>query len=148
MSTVQGLFVAQVVRYLSTVLSDLAHKLQSADNQNNQPDVIGFACRDNFARKFPLARIHQYFARSVFDDRAIAVSAWYPMHRAHVLYPLPQKHVVLKRRRQFSAVFQPRKIGAHRAAHQNILLKIHRKPVALEHFLQNPFKIGGRFADC
>ena len=53
---------------------------------------------------------------------------------------LPQQHIVLKFSRHFPGIFQPRKVRAHRTSHQNILLKVHGKSIAFEHFLQNPLK--------
>ena len=53
---------------------------------------------------------------------------------------LPQKHIVLKFSRHLPGIFQPRKVRAHRTSHQNILFKVHGKPIAFEHFLLNPLK--------
>ena len=49
-----------------------------------------------------------------------------------VLCPLPQEHAVLEPDGKAAGVLQPAEIGPDRAAHQGILLEIHRQAVLSE----------------
>ena len=51
--------------------------------------------------------------------------------------PLPEQAVIVKDGAEPAAVFEPREVGAHRAADEHVLLEVHHEVEAPEQLLQD-----------